>query len=276
VGGTVLREVLPRVVVERPRALPTHPERVAFVASWGADPHVSRSLSTLVSELARCGYFVVVVRASDSIEPLVWPTPPEALVVRKPNIGYDFGSWATGMALYPQLLRAPFVLLANDSLVGPFGSLQPMLEDFETRDTDVWGATNTLQFSPHLQSYLLGFRNGMLRDRPVRTFWRTLVDHDDKQQIIDQYEIGLSELLHVEAYVTSAWIDHAQVVEPGENPVIRGWRRLVQLGFPFVKREIITNPSVVADGVRARETVRAAFGEDPMDWLPTTPDTKPR
>lgn len=275
---TVLQQVLPQVVVERTRRLPAGPERVAFVASWGKDASVSLSLAAMVTELERCGYFVVVIRASDSTEPLSWPSshPNDAIVVRKPNIGYDFGSWATGMALYPELLGAPFVLLANDSLVGPFGSLQPMLEDFERSDADVWGATNTLQFSPHLQSYLLGFRSGMLRDRPLRTFWRTLLDHDDKQQVIDRYEIGLSELLYVESYVTRAWIDHAQVVEPGENPVIRGWRRLVDLGFPFVKREIITNPSIVSDGYRAADTVRAVFGEDPTTWLSRTPDTEPR
>jgi hypothetical protein len=278
VPRTVLQQVLPRVVIERSPDLPTRAERVAFVASWGDDSSVSLSLASMVTQLERGGYFVIVVRASESTEPLRWPEGHThgAVIVRKPNIGYDFGSWATGMALYPRLLSAPYILLANDSLVGPFASLQPMLDDFEGGDADVWGATNTLQFSPHLQSYLLGFRDGILRDRPVRTFWRSLVDHDDKQQIIDEYEIGLSELLHVESYVTRAWIDHAQVVEPGENPVIRGWSRLIDVGFPFVKREIITNPTIVRDGHRVAETVRAAFGEDPMTWLSNTPDLEPR
>ena len=34
------------------------------------------------------------------------------------------------------------------------------------------------------------------------------------------------------------------VVAPGENPVIKGWWKLLERGFPFVKREIVRDPSV--------------------------------
>lgn len=265
----VLKDILPRVVVERRRAFPERPDRVAIVASWGDDGRVSRSLAQLILELESGGYTVVLVRASDSTAPLVWPDgfDNDATIVRKPNLGYDFGSWATGMALFPNLLRAPYVLLANDSLVGPFASLAPMLEDFERSDTDVWGATNTLQFTPHLQSYFTGYKNGILQDRALRQFWSSLSDAESKQAIIDRYEIGLSELLHVESYVTTPWIDYGRVVEPGENPAIRGWRRLIDLGFPFVKRELITTPDIVNDGHRVPAVMQAVFGVDPEDWL---------
>ncbi|MBF4633321.1 hypothetical protein ITJ38_02770 [Agreia pratensis] len=240
-----------------------------MVASYSPTPVVSRSLATLVSEFEAAAYRVVVVRASESSEPLIWPDGFDGAphVVIKPNIGYDFGSWATGMKLFPHLLSARFVILANDSMIGPFASLAPMVENFENSGVDVWGATNTTQFIPHLQSYMLGFSNGILQDSPLQHFWTRLRRARDKQQIIELYEMGFSRLLYAEGYVTGAWFDYERVVEPGQNPAITGWKKLIDLGFPFVKRELVTNPAIVTDGYRVPDAVSARFGVDPRTWL---------
>lgn len=265
----VLDDIMPQVRLHGPRRSLPATDRVAFVASYSPTPVVTRSLAVLVSELEKHDYTVVVVRASESRENLVWPDDIQvkALVVSKPNIGYDFGSWATGMRLFPHLLKARHVILANDSLVGPFTGLTGMLEDFESSTVDVWGATDTTQFVPHLQSYFLGFRNGILGEAPLRQFWTRLRRARDKRQIIEMYEMGLSKLLFSEGYVTGAWFDHERAVEPGQNPAIIGWKRLLDLGFPFVKRELVTNPAIVSNGHRVPDAVRAIYGVDPRTWL---------
>ena len=172
-------------------------DRLAIVASYGPGPRVSRSLHALVERLHDSGYPAVVVRASDDPRPLEWPgaLPPDVVVLRKPNIGYDFGSWAVGMARYRPLLARPYVLLANDSMVGPFASLGTLLGDFETTCADFWGATSTEQFEHHIQSYFMGFRGGVLLDPALRRFWTHLPIEQDKARIIMRYEVGLSRLL---------------------------------------------------------------------------------
>lgn len=265
----VLDEIMPQVRLHGPRRYLPASDRVAFVASYSPTTVVTRSLAVLVSELERHHYTVVVVRASESRDHLVWPEdiPVKPLVVSKPNIGYDFGSWAAGMSLFPHLLKARHVILANDSLVGPFASLTELMDNFENSSVDVWGATDTTQFVPHLQSYFLGFRNGILAEAPLRQFWTRLRRAKDKQQIIEMYEMGLSKLLFSEGYVTGAWFDHERAVEPGQNPAIIGWKRLLDLGFPFVKRELVTNPAIVSNGHRVPGAVMAIYGEDPRTWL---------
>ena len=244
------------------------PERAAIVASFAPTSKASVSLNRLVLELERLRYQVVVVRASDSPDDLDWPErKPRAVVVHKPNIGYDFGSWAVGMKLFPSVLKAEYVLLANDSMVGPFGPLDAMISDFESSVCDVWGATSTLQFTPHLQSYMLGFHHGVLRDPSLATFWSRLRVERSKEEIIVRQERGLSAILYSEGFSSAAWFEAGRVVDAGENPSIVGWRRLLELGFPFVKRELLVDPDKVNDGKDVPATVQERFDINPLEWL---------
>ncbi|RZU64351.1 rhamnan synthesis protein F [Microterricola gilva] len=272
----VLPLVLPTARIESgPRALPAT-DRVAIVASFATDDTISRSLVALTEELSRGGYAVVIVRASDDERPLHWPASSLATptIVRKSNIGYDFGSWAVGLAMFPETRRKPYVILANDSLVGPFASLDPLLLDFEACTTDVWAATNTLQMRPHVQSFFVGYRGGVLSDSALKQFWTGLVVEKDKQRIIERYEFGLSQLLFAEGFTTSAAFDSERIVSETENPTVEGWKKLLRLGFPFVKRELLTNPTVVPDGAAVPGVVNTMFGTDPFDWLQGLPAQK--
>jgi len=159
------------------------------------------------------------------------------------------------------------VVLANDSMVGPFSSLRPHLESFESSAADVWGLTSNYQFQPHLQSYFLGFREGVLDEKLMRSFWSRIQLEPTKDQIIQRYELGLSRILMREGYILDAEFDAVRVVRHEYNPVILGWNRLLELGYPFVKRELVTNPQVVHGAAQLPSVVRQMFGEDVEDWL---------
>lgn len=244
-------------------------DRVAIVASYGPTTAVSRSVTELIAELERIGYRTILVRASDDVRPLDWPkgaTRP-TVILRKPNHGYDFGSWAVGLARFPAAQRRRFVILANDSLAGPFAPLDDLIADFEASTVDVWAATSTHQFIDHLQSYFLGFRNGVLADASLKQFFHRLPAVSEKSAIIERYELGLSRRLFAEGFTMSAAFESERVTTATENPTIAGWRELLRLGFPFVKRELLRNPDVVADGHEVRDVVKASYGTDPEGWV---------
>ncbi|WP_233206097.1 rhamnan synthesis F family protein [Cryobacterium sp. N19] len=267
------RRILPSALhaarIEGTRRKLPKSDRVAVIASFAKDNSVSTSLSTLIREFEKSQYTVVLVRAGEDHRPLDWPDDYSGnpIVIRRPNVGYDFGSWAVGLALFNEIRRKQFVILANDSLVGPFSDLAPLLENFETSTTDVWGATNTLQMHSHIQSFFVGYRGGVLNDPALRQFWTSLVVETDKAAIIHRYEMGLSRLLYAEGFTTSACFESERIVATDENPTMRGWRTLLELGFPFVKREILVNPAVVPDGGSVPQVVRSRFGVNPRDWL---------
>lgn len=268
-AAPVLQRNLQHTVLESgPRQLPPT-DRVAFVASWAPDARVSKSLGTLVSEFERLGYRTVVIRASDDTAPLEWPedTTRPTVILRKPNAGYDFGSWAVGLARYPAAQRRPYVILANDSLVGPFAPIDAVIADFEAATTDVWAATSTHQFIDHLQSYFLGFRNGVLAHPALRQFFERLPEIHDKNAIIQRYELGLSRRLLAEGYTMTAAFESERVTSPTENPTISGWRNLLRAGFPFVKRELLRNPDVIPDGREVRAFVEREYDTDLEGWV---------
>ena len=247
-----------------------------MVAHWSARARVTKSLTALVRELQSFGYRVVVSSACEAQAELEWDADLEVdqlVVIRKPNIGYDFGSWSVALTLAPEIAEAERVIIANDSMVGPFTSLQPLLQQLDDTRADVWGLTDSTQFGSHLQSYFLAFCGGVLADKPLRRFWSSIRDETEKQQIIVRNEIGLSRLLREEGYVQVPAFSHERFVRPGQNPVIVGWESLLEEGFPFLKREILRDAAVAPAGQTAPAVVKRLLGIDVNDWVD---DMQPR
>jgi lipopolysaccharide biosynthesis protein len=244
--------------------------RVAILAHWATTSALSHSMCTLVGQLRASDYDIVVVSTAEVAGPLDWhgrSIPDRVSVLRRPNVGYDFGSWATALDRYPQIARAEKVLLINDSLVGPFQPIGPLLESFHGTRSSVWGVTESSQSGRHLQSYALGFSAATLTDPEVQRFWRCVRDEVSKPALIWRNEIGLSRLLLRRGLSIEAAFSPEDVGSPELNPSINGWRRLLDLGFPFVKRELLTNPSVAADALEVPEELKNRYDVDVADWL---------
>jgi lipopolysaccharide biosynthesis protein len=275
--GSPLRH-LPRVVdiaavtdVERHAPVPAECERVAFLAHWSETERQSRSALRLIAELQRLGYRVVVSSTSPAAGPLDFGAEDvrldELTVLRRPNAGYDFGSWAVAMATHEELLGRPYVLVVNDSLVGPFAPLDDVVADFEQTTADVWGMVESNQFAPHLQSFFRGFRYGVLAEPAMRRFWRDVRVVPDKFALIQAYEFGFTEFLVRHGFSATQFVHHSEVVNEGINPTMLGWRALLDSGVPFVKRELVRRPDLAPDGHRLPAVVADRYGADVADWL---------
>jgi lipopolysaccharide biosynthesis protein len=272
-GPLVLDAQRPGVAVEGPDGLTPLGalDRVAVVAHWSPNSRVSRSLSELSRALVDYGYAVVLVSASDDPRPREWPgeKPASLTVLRRPNIGYDFGSWAAALDWYPQILAANQVLLLNDSLAGPFQPIDHLLKLFDDSAADVWGLTDSTQMGQaHLQSYCLGFKDRCLQEAPLARFWRGIRVERSRDDIIRRYELGLGRLLDREHFVVEAAFRFHRTAGDSRNPTIHGWRRLLDDGFPFVKRELLRRPEVASDGLDVPGEVMRRFGVDVYDWVP--------
>ena len=241
----------------------------AIIAHWAADGRVDRSASELTRAVLANGYEVVFVSTAEGTQPLEWASgrPPGISVLRRPNIGYDFGSWATALECYPQISDRAHVLMLNDSLVGPFRPIDHLLDHFHRSVADVWALTDSEQFRHHLQSYCLGFNGRCLVEAPLARFWRTIRVEDSREGVIWRNEIGLSRLLDRERFVVEAAIPHWRVASENQNPTIVGWRRLLDNGFPFVKRQLVRDPQLAPDGVEVRGEIRRRFGANVDEWL---------
>lgn len=246
------------------------PRAVAVVASWSDRSAMSKSLSTLTWELAAHEYDVLLVSAAETAGPLTWPygRHPRVSVYRRPNIGYDFGSWSVALHHFPQIRTAHRSLLINDSLVGPFRALDFEIAGFESCTHPVWGLVDTTQKAPHLQSHFVGYRHGALCNPAVEAFWSGIRVISDKEKLIDRYEVGLGRVLQRQNLTVAAQYPWHWVAGPDQNPTVLGWRRLLDRGFPFVKREVVLRPPPgVTDADDVADEIQHRFGQDLAQWL---------
>jgi hypothetical protein len=56
-------------------------------------------------------------------------------------------------------------------------------------------------------------------------------------------------------------------VSDGQNPTILGWRRLLDAGFPFVKRQLLREPQVAPDAVEIPEHLLSRYGVAVREWV---------
>lgn len=246
------------------------PSKVVLFVHFSEVARVSLSVQTLLEQFSDNGYTVLMASSATCQGPLEWPRglPPAVTVYRRPNVGYDFGSWAALMDLHPNVLHAPSVLVVNDSFIGPFRPIADVLADFEQCDTDVWALTSTEQDAPHLQSHWLGYHHGLLATPVLRRFWRNVRVEPTKRDIVVNYEIGQSRMFAAHGYSVSVMYPFRWVTHPGGNPTSGGWRRLLAYGFPFIKREIVLRPPPeVPDGFEVSAVVQQRFGLEVQEWV---------
>lgn len=242
-------------------------ERVAIVAHWSAGRHLTRSVQALLHQLASAQIATVLVSASEVSGALVLGSAEADLVLRRRNVGYDFGSWAQVLLSRPELTRDRRVLLLNDSLAGPFRDGGLPLDQAIHSQADVWGLVASGQFGWHLQSYFISYAPGVLGEPALSRFWSGVGPLPTKQQVITRYELGLSHMLRREAFTLEAHLPAGTVCPVQDNPMILGWRGVLDQGVAVVKRELLREPALAPDGLDVPDELRRRYRVDAREWV---------
>ncbi len=245
-------------------------DRIALVAGYSQTERQSRSTFAYLNELAKSGFGVLYISTCESAKPLEFarPLPDCVLIARRPNVGYDFGSWAVALHTYPDLARKPYVLLTNDSMLGPFAPLSDLLENAcRTLRADVLAATMSKQIVTHLQSFFLLFRGGILADPQLGMFFARVRREAAKEDVVKHYELELMRILNYLGYSFSVLYPPGMLGCGSSNPTLASWKRLLDEGWPFVKKTILREPQCAADGKDVARTVARKFHTDINEWV---------
>ena len=239
-GPTVFKELKGDISIERSNANLDSP-KIAVVAQWSRESVLSLSTNKLVSQLMRNGFEVVFVSACESPEPLVLDTEilERITILRKPNVGYDFGSWSIGLLTFPEIRKAKEVLLLNDSNCGPFGSISNLLENMSNSPYDITGITDSLQHRYHIQSFMMHFKNDSLNSKSMVDFWKNIRSQNNKFDVVLAYELGLTSRAQGNGLYVGAVFPWNILIDYWENASVKAWERLLDLGYPFIKREVV-------------------------------------
>src|SRR5579864_1412285 len=113
-------------------------------------------------------------------------------VILRENTGLDFGSWAAGFAKHGSEV-AGRLLLVNDSVYGPIGSsLTTAFERLTALPADFYGMVESIEPTPHLQSWFLLFEPWVVGSSEFRATLQRSFSTMTKREIIENGELGLS------------------------------------------------------------------------------------
>lgn len=176
-------------------------ERICVFSHFDANNRIADYVKHYIQTIASAGFAVIFVSTSDSIsqENISELLEICAIVCQRVNSGYDFGSYKTGIDLISaRHLKPSQLVLANDSVYGPFGEIEYLLEFGEKHDLDIWGCTDSFQYTYHLQSYFLSFGKRAIESKPFLDFWSDekifeLTGPEAKPKIIERYELKITQ-----------------------------------------------------------------------------------
>jgi lipopolysaccharide biosynthesis protein len=229
------------------------------------DPHVVESLRRYRLLM---DHVTVVSTAAQQLPVEAGPFVDRFLA--RDNIGYDFCSWRAGLEELKPLDRFDEIVCANDSVYGPLFDLEPAFSDPRVAAADLWGMCLSEQGTkrrgrvacPHVQSWWFAMRRHLFQSPAFAEFWDAVVPLTTKDDLVDRYEIGLSEhfaragfriagLYDASTAGPVAWrelLPHLSLRHPTRsrrhlrkalrvphNPSELVWKRLLDAGVPFVK-----------------------------------------
>lgn len=230
-------------------------------------------------------------RLPPALEPIV-----DTFIPRE-NVGYDFCSWKAGLESLGDAAQFDEVVCANDSVYGPLFDLAPAFSDPRIAAADFWGMCLSDQGTagrgggpaPHLQSWFFVMRRPLLESSAFRAFWKSVVPLDSKTDIIDRYELGMSQDFQEAGFRMAGLYDsrlagrcslremlrHVSLLEPARswrlykkghrprtNPSELVWDRLIAAGAPFVKVGLFR---VNYYGLKLRQVLRGLEASVPYD-----------
>jgi lipopolysaccharide biosynthesis protein len=262
---------------------------LALYLHWSPDGRISPMVRRQVRLWREAGFACVfITNAAPPAEDWAAIAADAVLRIRRANIGRDFGAWRDAAAFALQRFGTPQeLLLTNDSILGPFLPLSPLLDAWRARGHGYFGLTESLGGAAHLgggahlQSYALLGRGEKAVAEMLGNL-AALKDSRSKWQVVRRGEIGLTQrmvragvpcwaLFGQERLAALASTATRERIAPRYssaeafarvpfNPCHHLWRELVEgMGYPYLKTELIRrNPGKLPGVENWREVVPAA------------------
>ena len=240
-------------------------EKVAIFSHYDientADPYISDHLF----QLKELGWSIIFVTSSDTFSDREKEkvAPFVSMILRSNGKGRDWGNFALGLNFVFSKSIPESVLLLNDSLYGPFGSLDEIFEKANSLDSDFVGLTDSPQHQYHLQSYFIYCKPALCTHIAFLKFWQQFRPQPTKDLIISRNEIDFTQyfvnlgfrpaaIFSYNALLNEAFgndYSASSLLKKGEhvNPTHFFWDILLTVfDFPFVKVELLReNPSKI-------------------------------
>lgn len=163
--------------------------------------------------------------------------------------GFDFSGYAIGLHGVAANSPGADVLVMNDSTFGPFGNLSCLID---RAPWDLTGFIASSELERHFQSFAFHIRNVTpARMRCLRSIFPQSYSYDDIMPVVLCFETRFARVASRSMSVGCLWYGP----NDGQDPAIAHGLALLDQGFPFLKRGLLSKHR----GRQDEEIVRAAL-----------------
>lgn len=173
---------------------------------------------------------------------------------------YDFGSYKRGFTyLFENKLLENYdeLIFVNDSCYGPLFSLENIWEEMSKKECDFWGITANpngigivdltkkkfkLTKDYHIQTYFLCLKKQVFQNKKFQEFIENIKKENSKEEIIINYEIGLTKLLHTLDFRSEVY---CLISNSLGDSHLKFWQKLIKIDkSPFLKRSLVLHKNL--------------------------------
>lgn len=145
-----------------------------------------------IQNYAECADRVVVVSTSGISQADLESLPAKVDFITRANYGYDFFSYKWALDLVGDYAAYDRLVIVNDTFVGPFVSLNELVQSDQASKYDLMGMTWSMNHGGHAQSFFVTVTNAVARSNSFQRFWRDMMPVSERKSVIMQYEVGLT------------------------------------------------------------------------------------
>lgn len=173
-------------------------------------------------------------------------------VLVRENTGWDFAAWRDVLAC-ESTNEFDWVILTNSSVIGPLYPLGPIFEKMEARTLDFWGMVMSLQKKRHLQSYFISLSGEVAKSEAWKYWWSQVDNIDDKNKVIRNYEIRLTEYLSNNGFEAGSFVDNPVFPKSIRMVSVYRYRKYFPYKYPFnvnyTNRSVGFYEELIAEGM---------------------------
>lgn len=248
-------------------------KRVCIYLTYDQQKIVDKYIGYMLKELKTCvDYLVVVcneteiVRGNEILEEYA-----DAIHYRE-NIGFDAGGFKDALCKYigwDNILKYDELVLANDSMFGPFKPMKTIFSEMNNKKIDFWGLIKHGEcinddighFSEHIQSFFLVIRKRMFHSKEFKLYWENMSYYDTFHRTVIEHEIKFTDFFAKLGFVYDVLAD----VDKNNTSNIRNnfsqyanlsYELIRKRNFPFLKKQQIACESL---GIQTQENLRQAI-----------------
>lgn len=241
---------------------------VCLFAHFDKDDRVDEYVLRYLKEIKQLQFSIIFISTANLPKPEVERLRLDCDdVILRQNAGFDFGSWSDGFARHADNIGGR-LLLANDSVYGPIGSLATAFARLTAKSADFYGLVESIEPARHLQSWFLLFEPWVVRHLEFNAILHQTFSVMSKKDIVKKGELNLSRRLSAAGfkynalYLTTRSGLAARYLPA--NPTQFLWRELLfEEKIPFLKIELLRdNPLGLEDAetiLSVVETIDCSF-----------------